>query len=129
MQKEFIIMSAERSKLSPKENLERTTELEDYLKTNEFSFEQVKGVYEGKEETSFKIDITPAVSIGGLLSLALNSFEQDCILAAYSNGKARLLGDGFASELTTVNFVDEKPEGDYTEFTREGKNLYMVLGE
>lgn len=97
--RESIIISAELSTLSERENKERTSLLTELLDTLPIDYRPVQGMYKGSSERSFII----ALSNGNLLAqdiidIALDDYGQEAALIIDSELKGSLIFKGGASE-------------------------------
>lgn len=112
-QAKFVLMSGERSHLSPRENMWRTEELADCLRGAGFSFREVKGVYKGQAEVSFLVLVSNRTDVL-LLDLLADQFQQECILeSADGHGWLRHSG-GEETYLGTLQEATGKEEA-YTD--------------
>lgn len=108
----FLIFSAERETLSPKENLQRTTEAVDTLAEADINYLTVRGRYGGVEETSFLVHASHEKTVAGLCA----EFDQDCFLAVDSLGHGYLVyADRPDEPIGKLEKQTTKPAGDHSE--------------
>jgi len=99
--KEFIILSAELSTLSARNNHQRTELLDSMLQELELPYKQIQGCYKGSTEESFMVIFKNEEEFEAIKDFAFKSFDQESILVRdykgeasllYQNGKTEVLG-------------------------------------
>src|SRR5258707_14434318 len=93
----FVILSAEKSDLTPEANLARTTALYRQLEARDLAFKPVKGMYKGQRENPFVV-----LAIDGT-----NEFDQVLSLAKRYGQESILYSD--ADRFTTLHFLSSDP--------------------
>lgn len=89
--RQVVILSAELSSLSKKENERRSELLNDMLVELNFSFNPALGVYKGVGESSFVVLINDGADLETLKNFAFKSFNQESILHQDANQEAFLI--------------------------------------
>lgn len=124
----LLFMSTNRPHLSPMESEQRVYELVDVLKTMGIQYSVGLGCFEGREETSFRIDASSPRTRGELMKLA-RQFEQDCVLLTHKSLKSYFVVPGKDGEPSQAGVLVDvgtvKPQGDWSFF--EGR--YFQLKE
>jgi len=120
--KRVIILSAENSKLSYKENEQRTRVLQTILEENHLVHQWALGNYKGTTETSFIVLPRDNDEVTLLRNVAFMTFEQEIILFQASNGQSLLVGnDGSVSilgQLVPVSRAEAVKHDNYTIFNK-----------
>jgi hypothetical protein len=95
----YIILSAEKADLSPRDNINRTEELLDILSDHGFTYIRGIGKYNGTLEESVLVSVNEYPNVS-LLRMIAKDFEQECILEIkqghgwlrYTNGGEAYIG-------------------------------------
>lgn len=80
-----IILSAEQATKSMKENTEATKALVRWMQNNRFEFLPIVGVWEGRKESSFLVDVHTIKSAHTLIQKA-SELNQDAVLTMMNDG-------------------------------------------
>jgi len=121
---QIVILSAELSTLSKKQNFFSTELLEQMLTDCNFNFIPAIGSYKGTQENSFVVMLTDSADIEVLRGFAAK-FNQDSILYIDSNGLSTLLyGDNTSENIPTPRFMCESEALNKDAWTKIGSNYY-----
>lgn len=106
---QVIILSAELSSLSSKENVRRSTLLNDLLVELKMPFNTAEGVYKGMKETSFVVIVGDNSELETIKNLAFKSFNQESVLHQDVNQEAFLMfRDGNIERLGRLEQVSKQ---------------------
>lgn len=127
MSSTYFIISAERRGLEYRDNLRRTTQLQEQLEAAGLRFTTVNGYYDGEYETSLLIHPNgeSAEVVRNLIKKAACNFEQDSVLEMNKTGHAWLLypRDGrqqFIGKMVVSKRVDPAKVSGYTSLPNGG---------
>lgn len=123
----LLVVSAYLGSLSPRENLNRTSELQDWLRSGGRDFTRAVGCYKGKEEASFIVASSPSDT--ELLRVLFEDFEQESVLVLRSDRSAFLLfSTGEEVELGFLKGVSREEAVRSPDWTLNGSNrtFYVV---
>jgi len=103
-----IIVSAERGNLTPEENARKTANLEQSLKLYSDDVVRQKGVWGGKEETSFIVSVSPE-NADRLENIAFRVLDQDAVIRL-DDGNAELRFKDGSKQVGRVDNLEVDPE-------------------
>jgi hypothetical protein len=121
---QFVILSAELSHLTPKENEIRTNQLQLMLTKLGFKPTEMIGRYKGDQETSFFVPITRNDDIERLEFIAFDRFGQESILVQYSDGHSRLHYPNHIEHIGKVREITKQEA-----FKRDAYTFYPKLNK
>ena len=81
-----VLMSAETSFNNDQDNSKATKHLANWLTNRGYTYTPCIGVYKGKKETSFMINVTNCAALDSLKQLS-GKLHQECILTMMDNGE------------------------------------------
>ena len=94
--KEILIFSGESNEADELSNKLRTHNLKAVLRTQNIDFKEIKGFYDGSEETSFIVSAAHEQAISDIC----NAYYQDCYLKSYSDRTCELI---FPDEIQSLH--------------------------
>jgi hypothetical protein len=117
----YVVISAEKTNLSARDNMQRTEELIDILSSHGFEYTRGVGKYNGVLEEAVLAAVPSYPNISWLMAVA-QDFDQDCILEIkqghgwlrYTNGTEEYIG--------TMRPANET-ENAYSKF---GDNIFRI---
>ena len=122
-----VFISAETRSNNPRQNLEASEALSEELEALGVKFSACIGVYEGTEESSFMVDVSDAQKARGIITQLFNlaqDYEQDAIIILSGTIARLYFTNGAISDAAaSVEWVNRKPVGDYTEVIGESRFL------
>lgn len=106
---QVVILSAELSSLSSKENVRRSELLNDMLTELKMPFKPAEGVYKGMKETSFVVIVGDNSELETIKNFAFKSFNQESVLHQDVNQEAFLMfQDGNVERLGRLEQVSKQ---------------------
>ncbi len=121
---QFVLLSAELSRLRLDENNTRTNQLKLMLTKLGFKPVEMIGFYKGSSETSFFVPITRKDDIERLEFIAFDRFNQESILVQYSDGHSRLHYPNHIEHIGKVREITKD-----VALTKDAYTFYPKLGK
>src|SRR3990167_7433130 len=124
-----IFISAEKSNLTPAENVKRTVELKKILNEKKYNFVETSGAFEKTLEKGFGISIKDENELKAILGIA-KQFQQDSILRVNGNKSASFIEAKSGKDSPSGIFaeVSEKEAREAVGFTQIRDKFYTVKG-
>ena len=126
MYNNFIIISAEIEGKCPVENVEATRQLVNSLDALESKYKHCEGMYEGRKETSFLVELTKKNNLQMYLGVS-NHFDQECILHVNFQREAFLVSGVTNDKVGYWCAIGEHTASESRAYTKINNDYYKVI--
>lgn len=124
---QVVILSAELSSLSSKENVRRSELLNDMLSELKMPFKPSEGVYKGMKESSFVVLVNDGAELETLKNFAFKNFNQESVLHQDANQEAFLVfQDGTIERLGRLEQVSKQEVETLDAYTMMDGKFYAT---